>query len=408
MTDYKDKWQQELRDALERSSSPEPELLWASLEPHASAAAEKLRRIRNRRRLLWGSAAGFAAAAIAALVFLTKPSEGTFPSGVLQSRPLYAQIPSELSHLNPLRPAELISPHRITLVPSEAESNSEEDAKALLIESYDDTRSAQEVIEKAEMTDTYPQDGQMSIEDYLRNDMEKRSVNSRDPRIRIGASLASSAASSSSTQSGYGALYSSSITGMQLGTASTGYSTVLVQNSFSEVNTDRRYYQPVSVALTVSYEASSRLSLRSGLNYSALVSSLSSGSEQALYSTTQVLHYLGLPLDLNYTLFRSGKISCYAGVGAMVQKAVAGSSATSFYKNSSLVEKTVQSVVEKQLQWSAGAFAGLSYELGGRAALQLECGTSYHFDNGSFVESIYKTKPLGLNVSLGVNFYLGR
>ena len=238
--------------------------------------------------------------------------------------------------------------------------------------------------------------------------MEKRSVNSRDPRIRIGASLASSAASSSSTQSGYGALYSSSITGMQLGTASTGYSTVLVQNSFSEVNTDRHYYQPVSVALTVSYEASSRLSLRSGLNYSALVSSLSSGSEQALYSTTQVLHYLGLPLDLNYTLFSSGKISCYAGVGAMVQKAVAGSSATSFYKNSSLVEKTVQSVVEKQLQWSAGAFAGLSYELGGKAALQLECGASYHFDNGSFVESIYKTKPLGLNVSLGVNFYLGR
>ena len=398
MTDNKDKWQQELRDALERSSSPEPELLWASLEPHASAAAQKLRRIRNRRRLLWGSAAGFAAAAIAALVFLTKPSEGTFPSGVLQSRPLYAQIPSELSHLYPLRPAELISPHRITFVPSEAESNSEEDAKALLIESYDDTRSAQEVIEKAEM----------SIEDYLRNDMEERSVNSRDPRIRIGASLASSAASSSSTQSGYGALYSSSITGMQLGTASTGYSTVLVQNSFSEVNTERRYYQPVSVALTVSYEASSRLSLRSGLNYSALVSSLSSGSEQALYRTTQVLHYLGLPLDLNYTLFSSGKISCYAGVGAMVQKAVAGSSATSFYKNSSLVEKTVQSVVEKQLQWSAGAFAGLSYELGGRAALQLECGTSYHFDNGSFVESIYKTKPLGLNVSLGVNFYLGR
>ena len=398
MTDNKDKWQQELRDALERSSSPEPELLWASLEPYASAAAEKLRRIRNRRRLLWGSAAGFAAAAIAALVFLTKPSEGTFPSGVLHSSPLYAQIPSELSHLYPLRPAELISPHRITFVPSEAESNSEEDAKALLIESYDDTRSAQEVIEKAEM----------SIEDYLRNDMEERSVNSRDPRIRIGASLASSAASSSSTQSGYGALYSSSITGMQLGTSSTGYSTVLVQNSFSEVNTERRYYQPVSVALTVSYEASSRLSLRSGLNYSALVSSLSSGSEQALYSTTQVLHYLGLPLDLNYTLFSSGKISCYAGVGAMVQKAVAGSSATSFYKNSSLVEKTVQSVVEKQLQWSAGAFAGLSYELGGRAALQLECGTSYHFDNGSFVESIYKTKPLGLNVSLGVNYSIGR
>ena len=398
MTDYKDKWQQELRDALERSSSPEPELLWASLEPHASAAAEKLRRIRNRRRLLWGSAAGFAAAAIAALVFLIKPSEGTFPSGVLHSRPLYAQIPSELSHLYPLRPAELISPHRITFVPSEAESNSEEDSKASLIESYDDTQSSQEAIQKAEM----------SIEDYLRNDMEERFVRSRDPRIRIGASLASSAASSSSTQSGYGALYSSSITGMQLGTSSTGYSTVLVQNSFSEVNTDRHYYQPVSVALTVSYEASSRLSLRSGLNYSALVSSLSSGSEQALYSTTQVLHYLGLPLDLNYTLFSSGKISCYAGVGAMVQKAVAGSSATSFYKNSSLVEKTVQSVVEKQLQWSAGAFAGLSYELGGKAALQLECGASYHFDNGSFVESIYKTKPLGLNVSLGVNFSLGR
>ena len=92
----------------------------------------------------------------------------------------------------------------------------------------------------------------------------------------------------------------------------------------------------------------------------------------------------------------------------MVQKAVAGSSATSFYKNSSLVEKTVQSVVEKQLQWSAGAFAGLSYELGGKAALQLECGASYHFDNGSFVESIYKTKPLGLNFSLGVNFSIGR
>ena len=219
--------------------------------------------------------------------------------------------------------------------------------------------------------------------------------------------MGSLAASSSSTQSGYGAFYSSAIAGMQISSTSEGYSTVLVQNSFSSVNTDRHYYQPVSLALTVSYDLLPKLSLRSGLNYSAVVSTLSSGSEQAQYSTTQVLHYLGLPLDLNYTFLRSGRFSAYAGLGAMMQKAVAGSSTTFFYKNSALVEKTAQNVSEKELQWSAGAFAGLSYDLG-KASLQFECGASYHFDNGSFVESVYKTRPLGLNISLGLNFPLSR
>ena len=299
---------------------------------------------------------------------------------------------------------------RTAVAPVESQSESETEPLFRVDEPETNDRSPEISVDSADKTDSSGQEG-ISLEEYLREDerafSKERRRSAAASRLRIGASVGSLAASSSSTQSGYGAFYSSAIAGMQISSTSEGYSTVLVQNSFSSVNTDRHYYQPVSLALTVSYDLLPKLSLRSGLNYSAVVSTLSSGSEQAQYSTTQVLHYLGLPLDLNYTFLRSGRFCAYAGLGAMMQKAVAGSSTTFFYKNSALVEKTAQNVSEKELQWSAGAFAGLSYDLG-KASLQFECGASYHFANGSFVESVYKTRPLGLNISLGLNFPLSR
>lgn len=412
MTDNREKWQQGLRDALDSSSGAEPDLLWASLAPQAAQAADRLRRA-HKRKLLWGSVAGtaFAAAAIAAVVLLAGPAEDSLtPSSAGRRPPLYTFVPSGLDSLYPLSRPESISVRRTAVAPVESQSESETEPLFRVDEPETNDRSPEISGDSADKTDAPGQEG-ISLEEYLREDerafSKERRRSAAASRLRIGASVGSLAASSSSTQSGYGAFYSSAIAGMQISSTSEGYSTVLVQNSFSSVNTDRHYYQPVSLALTVSYDLLPKLSLRSGLNYSAVVSTLSSGSEQAQYSTSQVLHYLGLPLDLNYTFLRSGRFSAYAGLGAMMQKAVAGSSTTSFYKNSALVEKTAQNVSEKELQWSAEAFAGLSYDLG-KASLQFECGASYHFDNGSFVESVYKTRPLGLNISLGLNFPLSR
>ena len=58
------------------------------------------------------------------------------------------------------------------------------------------------------------------------------------------------------------------------------------------------------------------------------------------------------------------------------------------------------------LQWSVGASLGIGYRFNGLVGIYLEPGVSYYFDNGSFVETVYRERPLNFSLGIGLRFNL--
>ena len=192
---------------------------------------------------------------------------------------------------------------------------------------------------------------------------------------------------SSQIQSGYGALNKH-----------------LIGNDGARVfDQEKHHKQPVRVGLSVAYPLSERLSIGLGLYYTYLSSDFKSGSEHNYQSAHQSLHYLGIPLSVNYAFLRSSRFSFYATGGMMTEKCISGQSELLTVSGSSR-EMEKQSLTEQRLQYSAFGSVGVQMDLVKHVGLYVEPGLSYYLDNHSRVVNLYKDEPLQFNLSAGVRF----
>lgn len=132
---------------------------------------------------------------------------------------------------------------------------------------------------------------------------------------------------------------------------------------------------PISAGISVRKELSNLVSLESGLTYTLLDT-----------DRQQKLHYLGIPLKANIALSSGKHLDVYASGGAMVEKCIAASNVST----------------PDALQLSLTASLGLQYNLTDRLSLYAEPTLSYHFDDGSPVNTIRKEHPLNFNLLCGV------
>ncbi len=168
--------------------------------------------------------------------------------------------------------------------------------------------------------------------------------------------------------------------------------------------TNIKHKMPFSFGMGVSYKLTERLALQSGLNYSYLTSSWETNG--AYYGKTkQKLHYIGIPLSLNYTIAQWHNVQWYASAGAMAEINVAGKLDTKLYKGEDILAHETERVRMKELLWSVNAKTGLSYPLIRFLSVYAEAGVGYYFDNGSDMETIRSEKPFNVNLQAG--FRLG-
>lgn len=178
----------------------------------------------------------------------------------------------------------------------------------------------------------------------------------------------------------------------------------IVGKEYRHVYTDVRHFQPVTLGVSLKYNLNDNWSVTSGLNYTALFSQLSTGSYNHYYNSRQTLHYLGLPLTVNYTAWRSGQLSTYISAGGMLEKNVAGTLSTEYIVDNNIEERSQDRLSVKPLQWSVSSAAGIEYRLWKGIGLYAEPGVTYHFRNSSGVETIYREKPLNFNIRFGLRF----
>lgn len=149
---------------------------------------------------------------------------------------------------------------------------------------------------------------------------------------------------------------------------------------------DAQHHQPVSVGFSVRKNLGHGLSVESGLIYTYLHSDLyfhSGGSRE------QKLHYLGIPLRVNWNFVDTRKFSVYLSAGGAVEKCVYGKLGDE--------KQTVDPV-----QLSVLGALGAQYNLSRRWGLYVEPGISYYFDDGSKVQTIRKERPCSFTLQAGL------
>ena len=159
---------------------------------------------------------------------------------------------------------------------------------------------------------------------------------------------------------------------------------------------------PVRFSVDFSLPVSHNLSLGTGVCYSYLRSDIRYGySDQTLYKAVQNLHFIGLPVNLRWTPWRSGKLGIYVSAGVMAEKCIGGE----------LREESPSNPVyryvgcdERPFQFSFNAAAGAQYDLTRNCALFIEPGVGVYLKNGSRLRTIYSERPLTFNVNVGLRF----
>lgn len=235
------------------------------------------------------------------------------------------------------------------------------------------------------------------------------SQNNIDNRFSVSLS-ASNFLNSSNLQDGYGELVAGTLwkdEDSDYGASSDendAMEGVIVGNSNKDVYTKKKHRQPIKVGVSVNYRLTNRLSVGTGLTYSYLSSELLSGTEDYNYTTHQSLQYLGIPLNLNYTMFQDKRWSVYGTGGGMVEKCVKGNSTTDYIVNGKKESSQNDKVKENRLQYSVNAAVGIQIKATENVGFYMEPGISYHFDNHSDVTNIYKDTPLNFSLGIGLRY----
>ena len=159
-----------------------------------------------------------------------------------------------------------------------------------------------------------------------------------------------------------------------------------------------KHHAPVSVGLQVAFGIAPRLSLSTGLVYTRTSSDFYPYAPSSNYNVHQVLHYMGIPVGLNYEFWQSGGFHAYVMAGAEADYNV---------KNDTEEEGVKKEDAKRdRVQFSGKASLGAQYDITPKVGLYIEPGAKYYFENGSHVENTFKDKKLNFNFQFGLRFNL--
>ena len=159
-----------------------------------------------------------------------------------------------------------------------------------------------------------------------------------------------------------------------------------------------KHHAPVFVGMQIAFGVAPRLSLSTGVVYTRTSSDFYPYAPNNDYNVHQVLHYVGIPVGLNYELWRSGGFHAYV---------MAGAEAAYNVKNDTDEDGTrKQDAKRDRVQFSGKASLGAQYDISPSVGLYIEPGAKYYFDNGSDIENTFKDKKLNFNLQFGLRFNL--
>lgn len=415
-------WTNKLRDSLADYQEPVKADLWASIEQSlAQQGAAKPKSARQVALKKWSAVA--AAAAVLAIggsyVYLHQPqgsadiasltSKKSLGSADLQSAasknesaaaskssaPLLAQSSSKPFPLSiPEGPADLqsaASKNDNVAASKKAVSNE----SVPVVASIDDAPPAASTQQEVARNNNLKQDDALFGVDFA-NDLKKQTA-SWSVQLYAENGLINTSPSNQGGLMVANTYYDSSIPGSLITETSFAapYATFM-----KSVNMKKpKHHAPLSVGVQVGIPLSSRLSLTTGAVYTRVASDFALLSSRD-YDTHQVLHYVGVPVGLNYEIWGTRRLHTYV---------MAGGEADFNVKNSTTRnDETVDDVKRDRPQFSAKASVGAQLDVTPQIGVYVEPGAKYYFDNGSSIDNTFKDKKLNFNFQFGLRWNIGK
>lgn len=169
-----------------------------------------------------------------------------------------------------------------------------------------------------------------------------------------------------------------------------------------------KHHQPIKFGISFRYSLNPRWNIQSGLTYSYLLSEFSEEYAHQSEQTKQKLHYIGIPVQVGYQVWKKKRFNGYIALGGQAEKLVSGKATTLCWQNNDYWHSYTKSVSDKHLTFSALASIGAEYHLGHTVSLYAEPSVHYYFKNGSGLENHYTKQLLNFNLTIGLRFHWGK
>jgi hypothetical protein len=161
----------------------------------------------------------------------------------------------------------------------------------------------------------------------------------------------------------------------------------------------QKFYQPISFGLSVNIPISSGFSISSGVVYTRLRSDFTSIANSLVYERQQTLHYVGIPLTVQYNVWQWHGLNVYAAAGGQADFNVSACVTT---------EGTETKLEKDDVQWSVNAAVGVQYNFIPQLGIYVEPGIKHYFDNGSHIQNFFKHSPTNFNLQVGLRLNINQ
>ena len=161
---------------------------------------------------------------------------------------------------------------------------------------------------------------------------------------------------------------------------------------------------PITLQLMFSRQLFRRASIETGLSYSQLNSTITTGSTYANIQERQKLRYLGMPIRLGWTWFDKSCFRFYTSAGAMLELPLHSTVDVRHFNNgnNTFQKKTSPKV---PVQWSTTFGLGIQYNIMSSLGIYLEPSIQYFFNNGSRLETYRTEHPLEFTLPIGIRYH---
>ena len=167
--------------------------------------------------------------------------------------------------------------------------------------------------------------------------------------------------------------------------------------SRSPLYAEAKHHAPLSVGALVGVSVAPGLSLNTGIVYTRVASDFKT-IRMDEFNIHQVLHYVGVPLGLNYEFWSKGVFHTYVMAGAQADFNVKNDTEDNGVK--------VEAAKCDRVQFSGKASLGAQVDILPSVGIYVEPGVKYYFNNGSKIENTFKDKKWNFNFQFGLRVNL--
>lgn len=173
-----------------------------------------------------------------------------------------------------------------------------------------------------------------------------------------------------------------------------------------EVEESRKtiHHMPVTAGFEIARSLSPKWSISGGLRYTYLRTDILIENKHGGSEKNYKIHYIGIPVKVNYEIFGKGRFSLYGHAGMALDIPVHGQAAIKEYDYGGSVHRFEKYSLDMPLQWSVEGGLGVRYQVTPSLHIYAEPSFMHHFNPGSGINTTWRDRALELAIPIGIGF----